>query len=206
MAFFQIITKMHHIEGNGSPLSDRIRYYYKYEISRTGQKYKDQPQSRCTNEANNSNMTSCIAEYIATELGCSMNFQGIVLENKKPCNTTAQLITFAEVSKVLESQGATGLLNMTNCISSCKRDKFNLQVDSEDSKKLHNAQHSDVEATFTIKETSYIQEEQYLITDFTSFLAEVGGFMGLVLGSSLLGMYDELHGLLCRLNCRALLR
>ena len=151
-------------------------------------------------------MTSCIAEYIATELGCSMNFQGIVLENKKPCNTTAQLITFAEVSKVLESQGATGLLNMTNCISSCKRDKFNLQVDSEDSKKLHNAQHSDVEATFTIKETTYIQEEQYLITDFTSFLAEVGGFMGLVLGSSLLGMYDELHGLLCKLNCRALLR
>ena len=204
--FFQIISKMHQIEGNGSPQLDRIRYYYKYEITRTGQKYWDQPQSRCTNEANNFNMTSCIAEYIATEMGCSMNFQGIVPENKKPCNTTAQLITFAEVSKVLESLGATGLLNMTNCTSSCEKTKYDLHIDSVDSKKLHNAQHSDVEATFTIKETTYIQEEQYVITDFTSFLAEVGGFMGLVLGSSLLGMYDELHGLLYKFNCRALLR
>ena len=97
--FFQIISKMHHIEGNGSPQLDRIRYYYKYEITRTGQKYWDQPQSRCTNEANNFNMTSCIAEYIATVMGCSMNFQGIVPE-KAQVNCADRHVNDREIIKI----------------------------------------------------------------------------------------------------------
>ena len=41
-----------------------------------------------------------------------------------------------------------------------------------------------------------MEEEQYVIYDGNSFLADVGGFLGLVLGSSMLNIYDEVVGLL----------
>ena len=61
--------------------------------------------------------------------------------------------------------------------------------------------YTDFMAVFTITERTYVQEEQYVIYDLMSCFAEIGGFMGLILGSSLLSMYDELNGLISRLNC-----
>ena len=40
--------------------------------------------------------------------------------------------------------------------------------------------------------------KQYVIYDFNSFIADVGGFMGLLLGFSLLSIYDEMESLLKR--------
>ena len=110
----QIITKVHLIENSGSTTKlskssvkpSTYRYYYNYEIARTLQKYLDHPQQRCINQAPYPNMTACIAEYIAAEIGCSMNFRGILPVHKGPCNTTAHLDTFAKVSGKVESQGA----------------------------------------------------------------------------------------------------
>ena len=89
---------------------------------------------------------------------------------------------------------------MSGCMSACEKEKYKLHFDSENVKNLNQAQHSDIEATFTIKETTYVQVEQYAISDFISFLAEIGGFMGLVLGTSMLGMYEELNALVGRLH------
>ena len=41
-----------------------------------------------------------------------------------------------------------------------------------------------------------VEEEQYVIHDLYSFFADIGGYMGLLLGSSLLSLYDEAVGLL----------
>ena len=42
--------------------------------------------------------------------------------------------------------------------------------------------------------------KQYVIYDFNSFIADVGGFMGLLLGFSLLSIYDEIEGLIKKLK------
>ena len=47
----------------------------------------------------------------------------------------------------------------------------------------------------SMHDTSYVQEEQYIIYDFNSFIADVGGYMGLLLGSSILSLYDEVERL-----------
>ena len=41
-----------------------------------------------------------------------------------------------------------------------------------------------------------VEEEQYYVHDFYTFFADIGGYMGLLLGSSLLSLYDEAVGLL----------
>ena len=43
---------------------------------------------------------------------------------------------------------------------------------------------------------SFVEEEQYYVHNWYGFLADIGGYMGLLLGSSLLSLYDEAAGLL----------
>lgn len=54
--------------------------------------------------------------------------------------------------------------------------------------------------TFSILDNVVDVRKQYVIYDFNSFIADVGGFMGLLLGFSLLSIYDEIEGLLKKLK------
>ena len=49
-----------------------------------------------------------------------------------------------------------------------------------------------------ITDRSYEEKEQYIIYDTGSFIADVGGYMGLLLGFSLLSIYQEIEALLKR--------
>ena len=42
----------------------------------------------------------------------------------------------------------------------------------------------------SMHDSSYLQEEQYLIYDYNGFIADIGGYMGLLLGSSILSLFD----------------
>ena len=54
--------------------------------------------------------------------------------------------------------------------------------------------------TFRIKDKIVNVRKQYVIYDSNSFIADVGGFMGLLLGFSLLSIYDEIEGLIKKLK------
>ena len=42
-----------------------------------------------------------------------------------------------------------------------------------------------------ITERSYEEREQYIIYDTSSFIADIGGYMGLMLGVSLMSIYEN---------------
>ena len=46
-----------------------------------------------------------------------------------------------------------------------------------------------------------MEEEQYVIYDANSFIAEVGGYMGLLLGCSILSLYNEMEAILVKFRC-----
>ena len=60
--------------------------------------------------------------------------------------------------------------------------------------------------TFRIADKFVDIRKQYVIYDNNSFIADVGGFMGLLLGSSMLGLYNELESLLRKVLCKPLAR
>ena len=47
-----------------------------------------------------------------------------------------------------------------------------------------------------INDRSYDEKRQYVVYDFNSFIADVGGFIGLLLGFSTLSLFKELEKLL----------
>ena len=89
--------------------------------------------------------------------------------------------------------------------SACEKEKFDLKIETETDTWKESGS-SDVLLVLTIYERSYVEEEQYVIYDFNSFFADVGGFMGLALGSSMLKIYDEFVDLWSRVRFRKMLQ
>ena len=175
------------------------RTYIKHlKVSRTHWKHLDNPNARCTNEATNT--TTCIAKYIALRIGCDAKVQGISLQEFTPCMNITQWEAFTEISNQLEQADATKVYQMTGCYCSCEKDKYEVSLENWSDFMSRRKKYSEVLFTFTIYERSYIEEEQYIIYDEISFLADIGGFLGLILGSSMLNIYDEVVGLLGGLN------
>ena len=168
------------------------RFYRNLEVKKIRRKYLDKPDDHCTDELLHPNMTACIAKFIANEIGCSINIQGIQPTNHPVCNTVEQLHAFAKISSKLENAEATSIYDMTGCLSSCEKDKFDISLEAESYRTRYGNYDSDVLLRFTIYESSYVEEEEYVIYDLNSFGADVGGFMGLVLGFSLLSIYDKM--------------
>ena len=57
-----------------------------------------------------------------------------------------------------------------------------------------------------ITQRSYEEREQYVIYDTNSFIADVGGYMGLLLGCSLMSLYNDIEALFKKLLVKPFLR
>ena len=86
------------------------------------------------------------------------------------------------------------LLNKTGCLSACLKKKYGILPKAMTTLQEANTCHAKV--SLQVDDKTFIEEEQYVVYDLYSFFADIGGYMGLLLGSSLLSLYDEAVGLL----------
>ena len=107
-----------------------------------------------------------------------------------------QIHQLANVSKELEEAGDTAIYDMTGCLSACEKYKIDL-TNNDVSGEVNT---TETELIFIINDGYHVEEEQYVIYDFNSFVADTGGYMGLILGTSFLSMYDQLILLLKRVK------
>ena len=86
--------------------------------------------------------------------------------------------------------------NLTGCKSSCEKDVFSFVTEPI----LCHDQNFGQELILDVMITDrwYEEKEQYIIYDTDSFIADVGGYMGLILGFSILSIYHEIEALLKR--------
>ena len=132
-----------------------------------------------------------------------MNIQGHMMSNRMlACNSTPEYSAWKNISMVLEQAESNPIYKMTGCLASCQRNEYTLTGSDFTKKKfLWNVGKTKLELPFKIMGSSYKEEEQYVIYDFNSFIGDVGGFLGLLLGYSALSIYDELDSLLRRFKC-----
>ena len=163
----------------------------------------DQPSRHCTSETNNPNTTLCLASYIEKQIGCSPNIEGSQFPGGITCNNKSHLDDLVNLMKKFQNADENEIYAITGCLSACEKDKFTLTVDPTEI--VINKHSSDCvfRASFKIMKRSYGEEEQYIIYDTDSFFADLGGFMGLLLGCSLMSLYNALEALLKKLFCRS---
>ena len=169
-------------------------YELKLIISKTHLKALDQTSERCVEDTNNQNVSACIAKFIDMQIGCSSKMLGSDSAEKATCDNVTQLQSLSEYSYQFQEADANTIYKISGCLSSCEKDEYHIESTYKSSTKSP----QDTRIEFRIMDSSYQELEQYLLYDSDSFIADVGGFMGLLLGFSVLSIYNEIVDLLMR--------
>ena len=164
-------------------------------VKKIHMKALDQPSKPCDSETRRINTSACIANFIVKQIGCNPNIQGSQLSKAPPCTTKSQLLEFEHYMKMFVEFHDNDVYSMTGCLSSCEKYQFSLHGDPV---KCRWDGYGEFYLDLFITDRSYEEKEQYIIYDTGSFIADVGGYMGLLLGFSLLSIYQEIEALLKR--------
>ena len=179
-------------------------------ITKSGLNALDKPSERCSANEMTPNTTACIVSHFEDQLGCSLNINGGGSNGLAPCPVKLGYNSMRNMTKLLNEAESNTIYSLTGCFASCRRFGYE-QIDS--SFKVLNKTRSvlsqlfgnsgnpkdiELELKFRIIKASYREEEQYIIYDFNSFIGDVGGFLGLLLGYSVLSLYGDIARVLGR--------
>ena len=181
-------------------------YYQRMTMTKTHLKSLDQPSERCNSYTGNSNTSTCIARFLEEQIGCSLKILGTTPTNDghRTCNTTSQLKHLGNLTRKLQEVDSNTIYENTGCLASCKRNEYGA-IEATPTRSEDCAgwlgQVCAFYLRFRILDVSYEEKEQYYIYDNNSFIADIGGLLGLLLGWSIFGLFDMLINLLKRLKC-----
>ena len=93
-----------------------------------------------------------------------------------------------------------GIHDLTGCLASCTKDEYQTEVIAETVSKFEQfcgffTECEEDDTRFQLLHLYYVngryeEKKQYLIYDYNSMIADIGGYMGLLLGYSLLSLYE----------------
>ena len=195
-----ISTKRTHTSLKDDVCDDHIarRFTQVIKIIKTHMKAVDKPTQRCSES--NENTSICIAKFVEKQLGCNSMILGSQHSEAPQCTTKSQLMALANLSRVFEDAHENKIFEMTGCLSSCEKHQYSLSVEPLQVEKLewyeNEVEQCQVHLKLQMLDSAYKEEEQYVIYDTASFIADVGGYMGLLLGSSLLSLYMAIEACL----------
>ena len=128
------------------------------------------------------------------------------------CNTTKQLVQYAHFHQKFWQINDNEIFERTGCLSKCNKYAYKAEpVDSFTTRDTdarfnntlglvlwfptneYESRKQVIEVLFSIAGKSIcviFSSPQYIIYDGNAFLADVGGYLGLLLGQSLFGIYD----------------
>ena len=171
------------------------------DIAKTNIKAINRPTQRCSQENEKIDSSACIAKFVETKLGCNTMILGSRNSKLPACRTNAELMALVNISKILEQADDNDIYEMTGCLSPCKRYQYKILPAPLEKRQTDfvGGMPCEFHLKLRIKDRSYKEEEQYIIYDTSSFIADVGGYLGLLLGSSLFSLYMELEACLRRI-------
>ena len=176
-----------------------IRFYTKenfsleayIDIKRSEIKALDKPLQRCEISNEDHSVSKCIGHFIESNLNCSLRILMSDL-TQETCNLekieAQDLEHLEELVKRVNIQEEREIFDMTYCMPSCSKSKFELRLT-----KLHEEIDNGMEvATIRLKipHGEYELAEEYYLYNMDTFIPDVGGYLGLILGYSLLSMYQ----------------
>ena len=168
-----------HIVGNFSSL-------VKIDISRSEIDALDKPSQRCDPSEDEPSVSKCVEEHFVEKyLNCSLKR---LMSNPMLhiCNLTIMDSTedmFQRMNRLDERE----IFELTGCKPSCSKSKIELVTTYQNNMIDNDKKEADIKFSYISGE--YDLWEEYYIYNWGSFIADVGGYLGLLLGSSVLSMY-----------------
>ena len=161
-----------------------------YDMQVTNSRYLNEEGNKCNESEELADFNLCYEKYVESNMNCSVTWRkqnGTLLPD---CSTDSQKDFLANVTKDIETMGEKKIYQSSGCFPSCSRREFSVTkfMDSDESSSKNK---SIAKVTFYYSSTKYKTKEQYLSFTLGDFIANVGGYLGLLLGYSVISLYDE---------------
>ena len=158
------------------------------EINRKEVSYLNDSSSPCQLDGRVEDLNTCIQHYIEYEIGCQMSWN---IENTTltKCTLPDQFTDFMAAYDKIASLSSSAIAMETNCLPSCRRNEYSIKI----IERIHipDQYNRTLYQGFLVYPSGrYIKKDYYYTYDFESYIADVGGLMGLFLGHSLISFYD----------------
>ena len=163
-----------------------------FVIKESHTKALDKQSQRCNTSKEPSSVSKCVGHYVENNLNCSMHF---LMSNSmlETCNLKhlskkelEQIYKFYKVK--VKTYEESQLYDLTGCIPGCYKKTYELKAIKL---KPQVNTRMELQIQLQIPNGEYELTEEYLLYDFNSFIPDVGGYLGLLLGYSLLSMYQK---------------
>ena len=159
-----------------------------HEISRRHVIYINDPKTPCQSKIREIDMNICIQDYIENKIGCQLPWHKNMVDLPK-CNETEQYQAFLTSYEEIAGHSGFFIAKKTGCLPSCTINEFTVNIKD---RKFKIGELAMFGGYFFYPAGRYIQRVYEYTYDLTSYIADVGGLVGLFLGYSILGFYDGL--------------
>ena len=141
---------------------------------------------RCINDGTQEPVGRCIVKKLEDDHNCTA-YQLMANKTKEFC-PKKQVGEINTANDDMSDISEADLANITGCLQSCNRDEISLK-DSPRINSFYMGPNPTMTLSFLFHDGAFDVREEYLVYDTSSLMADVGGYMGLLVGQSVLGIY-----------------
>ena len=200
-------TPVHSLSHTWDFMAPYTNYEYRYRIIQDELLALDQPSRRCHDDSEDlPSVSQCIAEYFEAKFNCSAYLLESSVQRESCINYDPENNPSAnpdydwkakpefEMNKDTEFEDwemktEVEIFDKTGCMPSCKRNEIRLDTVYETESQSY-PYDPKVTLIFEYRDGMYNLNEEYLVYDFNNMVADIGGYLGLLLGHSMFSVYS----------------
>ena len=164
-------------------------------INRSGQK--------CMKDVAQEPIGRCIVHNLEETVNCT-SYHITANKSREFCDARGgQMDHMNEAKLDYLRMSEAALVNKTGCLPSCDRYETAMESTSGDGKYGNTWQvdnNPTMKLVFGFEDESYNVREEYIVYDTSNFIADVGGYLGLLMGHSILSIYYLSTGWLSKMK------
>ncbi len=165
------------------------QYFQAFSLTETRWNRPDNPDYPCkeTGQSQSTSVEACIDRFIESAVNCSSAYQSTP-RSRRPCQTLEQYRAWNTWMDRITHLDEKHIHEVTGCLGPCNMTAYKLTRDGG-LKSVPNSADGTVLLMRLSIAGRYETKEQYLVYTTDCFIADVGGYLGLLLGHSMYSLF-----------------
>ena len=164
----------------------------RYQVEPTEVNHVNQVNNPCiSDESNLTIIGDCVIDHVLSGLNCNLPWR-IMKTNYPLCSSSDEYDHFWSKSRKAMDHNTYYVEKEAKCTPGCRRVEYSAKLQGSGKTKST----EEVELSFYFTKDKFLVKEQFFIYDTANLLADLGGYLGLLLGYSMLGFFDPLMDLI----------
>ena len=180
------------------PAASGTFFSQEYALERTEWNKINHDDARCNPQKFSSPILPCINAKLDAKLGCSYPTMKGPASGQRPCEAKAEHMRRLKLSYPYMYGSEAAVLNYSGCLSSCKIVEYFVTPKSE-LQQSEPVGPDELPNSLLIQlwfpSGRYLEREQYWVYDVNSLFADIGGYLGLLLGHSIYSIFCSLDAI-----------